>query len=241
MSRLYDRVMAHGCVPLSARDVMERAQPALDALRDGALQRLAVALGREPTTEEVAEDVVGILSALRTRRSHEMLDPALLTDAVVIAADDVGDYFVNLPLGTNLTDVVSVVAPPFERFFVEFEHVSNNVLGFASWGVLFTQEEPQHDEEGWLLRAILVGEWRKGKPVGPVGTWLLPLDRDGVLFEGDANGYGSIFGSLAEIEEVPERGGVRLLQWTHRTARGVASDDFLPPLQERGRAEYRAT
>jgi hypothetical protein len=204
VSRLYDRVIANGCAPLSAREVMERAPEALDALRQGASPRLAAALGREPTAEEVAEDAMGILSALSTERAAETFDPALLTDAVVVAADEVGQYFVGLPLGTKISDVVSVVAPPFDRFFVEFQNVSDNVLDFASWGILFTQQDPQYDEEGWLLRAVLVGEWRRGKPVGPVATWFIPLDRNGVLFEGDAGGYGTIFGTLPEIEAVPQ-------------------------------------
>src|SRR5207244_3995912 len=114
----------------------------------------------------------------------------------------------------------SVVAPPFPRFFIEFAHVPENEMGFGfgAWGVLFTQAEPgtfatwhdldarykdEDEDEGWLLRAVLVGEWRKGKPVAPVMTWLIPLDRDGFLFGGDEQGYGTLFGSIPKIEGVP--------------------------------------
>jgi hypothetical protein len=44
--------------------------------------------------------------------------------------------------GTNLTDVVSVLAPPFERFFVEFDRIPNSP-GLASWGVLFPATESE--------------------------------------------------------------------------------------------------
>jgi hypothetical protein len=100
--------------------------------------------------------------------------------------------------------VVSVVAPPFERFFVEFD-IPDSYLGLPAWGVLFTEREPQHEEEGWLMTATLVAEWRRAKPIGPVMEWVIPLDRNGLLFAGDPDGYGSLYGQVPEIERLPEQ------------------------------------
>jgi len=37
----------------------------------------------------------------------------------VFAADDVGLYTISLPKGTNISDVVASMAPPFGRFFIK--------------------------------------------------------------------------------------------------------------------------
>jgi hypothetical protein len=203
VSRLYDRVMTKGCRPLTARVLAEHSASTFEEFRDAARREIETRLGRSLTDEEAAEVLLASLGRLESNQARDELAPSDLDGAVVIAGDEVGHYFASLPEGTNLGDVVSVVAPPFERFLVEFNGVPN-ALGLTSWGVLFIQEEPQHEEEGWLLRAVLVGEWRRSRPAGPIATWLLPLDRTGHLFEADEQGYGSIFASTPKIDDVPE-------------------------------------
>src|SRR2546430_985105 len=98
---------------------MQTSTAALDAMRDGIRRQLS-ASGREPTQEEVAEYAARSLSTLGADRAEQVLDPTQLSDALVIAADEAGEYFVGLGARTDISDVVSVVAPPFERFFVDF-------------------------------------------------------------------------------------------------------------------------
>lgn len=195
--------MADGCVPLSAADLLEHT-PGMDGFREGVRKGLSEQLGREPTDTELSDHSSRVMSARRLERASEVFDNTLLQDAVVISADEVARYLIGLGPGWNLSDLVSVIAPPFERFFVEFENVPTNNLGFASWGVLVTQLEPQYEGERWLLQAVLVGEWRRGRPIAPIMTWIVPVNDDGHMFEGDADGHGSMFGQIPAIEGVPD-------------------------------------
>lgn len=147
-------------------------------------------------------------SNARSARSQDVFDLSRLLGIPVIAADAVGHYFAEFPDGTNLLDVVSCVAPPFDRFFVEFVGAPN-ALALRAWGVLFEQlhspdePDPEHPDDAWLVRATILGEWDKHEPVGPIASYLLPLGVSGELHAGDADGRGSIFGSIADIEAMP--------------------------------------
>ena len=77
-------------------------------------------------------------------------------------------------------------------------------------GRSFHQREPQYEEEGWLMTATLVAEWRRGKPVALVMKWVIPLERNGFLFAGDAEGYGSLYGQIPEIEGLPEQAALEV-------------------------------
>jgi hypothetical protein len=208
MARLYDRVLSEGCRPLTAGLLYGQAKndPGIREAYGNDLR----ASGIEPTPEAVDNLIRGALAQASQARAATVFDRAQLKDAAVIAADEVGEYFAGFPLGTQVSDIVSVLAPPFDRFFVEFVGVQNPV-GLYSWGVLFEiLQRPSDDrradrpEDAWVVLGTMVAEWRKGQPVGPIITWLLPLDSDGYLHPGDDEGHGALFGRLVEIEGMPE-------------------------------------
>jgi hypothetical protein len=168
------------------------------------------ASGIEPTPDAVDDLMREALAQASKARATTVFDRAQLQDATAIAADEVGEYFAGFPLGTNVSDIVSALAPPFDRFFVEFVGVRNPV-GLYSWGVLFeTLQRPSDDrradrpEDAWVVMGTMVAEWRKGQPIGPITTWVVPLDSDGYLHPSDDEGHGALFGTLVEIEGMPE-------------------------------------
>ena len=67
-------------------------------------------------------------------RGVEKFDRALLSGIPVIAADDVARYCAALPAGTDVSDVVATMAPPFNRFFVDIQDVPNQ-LDASAWGI----------------------------------------------------------------------------------------------------------
>jgi hypothetical protein len=93
----------------------------------------------------------------------ENFDRAVLSGIPVIAADDVARYCEALPAGTDTSDVVATMAPPFNRFFVDIQDVPNQ-LGASAWGVYVDALETRS--------AILLGPRRLaeagGKPAAPV-------------------------------------------------------------------------
>ena len=189
-----------GTRPLAAGDLYDYTSS--DEVREGTRREIASRIGRTPTDEELdffrretRADLYGKPSAL-------MLSRDKLESAVVLSAEEVADYWATLPKGTNTLDLVASVAPPFDSLFVEFQHRTlPHSLALTSWGVLLIGERT---DEGWLLRAELVGEWRKGKPVGPIAGWVLPLDADGVPAGSDSEGHGSIFALPLDIPDVPD-------------------------------------
>jgi len=125
--------------------------------------------------------------------SRESLEPSEIEGVPVIAADEVGAYCRDLPLGYRLGDLVTVLAPPFDEFFVEVQGVAHE-LDLHSWGVLvrqcpgFSWDDERPDEVGWKLQLTLVIEKRKGNPIGPVATFLMGLDREGLWARHDDGG-----------------------------------------------------
>lgn len=136
MSRLYDRVIAHGCGPLTTRMLLENSASSFEEFRQGVRRELESRIG-PLSDEKAAEGLLIGLRGMESRRAHDVLDAQALAGAVVIAGDDVGRYVADLPKGTDIGDVVSVVAPPFERFFVDF-NIPDSEVGLTAWGVLFT-------------------------------------------------------------------------------------------------------
>jgi hypothetical protein len=122
-------------------------------------------------------------------------DPSTFANVPIFAADDVAIYNESLPLGTKISDVVASMAPPFDKFFVEFQGVPNKGNLYA-WGVLVeahTYSEAYgrfHDDQGtprWILEIQTYMERTKGKPFGPVGKHSVGLAEDGTWFR-HANG-----------------------------------------------------
>jgi hypothetical protein len=197
VSRLYDRVVTEGCQPLTAGRLAAHG----GLLHDEDVRReIASRLAHPPSERELDRLVAASAGHAEAKVVGPRLDPATLDEAVVVAGDDVARYFAEFPVGTALGDIVSSVAPPFPRFFVEFDGAPNG-FGLSAWGVLF---EEQRDNDHWLVTGTLIEEWRRGKPIGPVITWLLPLTTDGRLEPGDEEGRGSIFVKPLDPDVVPD-------------------------------------
>jgi len=97
----------------------------------------------------------------------------------VIAGDDVALYVSALGFGTDMSDVVASIAPPFDQFFIEFQRVPSH-LGLYAWGAHFTATSDKKEIEGfrpcgngyprWVLKIHVYLERQKGKPFGPVAS-----------------------------------------------------------------------
>ncbi len=120
----------------------------------------------------------------------EQFGVSTLQNCPVFAADDVAAYVESLPEGTDFADLVSSMAPPFKRFFVEFQGIPNSGRLHA-WGCLvhatddpndIAQMDGDSDKPRWLLDIKTFIEWERGKPYGPVANHLLGLGDDGTWF-----------------------------------------------------------
>lgn len=126
----------------------------------------------------------------------------MLHDVPIFVGDEVAAYTASLPVGTDFTDIVLSLAPPFNKFFVDFQRAPN-IGGYHAWGALvtahnysdafaqerFAQERDDDDKETprWMLHFLTFVESEEGKPVGPVGFWHAGLAEDGTMLR-HANG-----------------------------------------------------
>ena len=179
-------------------------------------EALRTELGREATPDEVSDRIGTVLVGGRANYSDDNFDADDVTGAVVISAEEVADYWATLPEGVDALDFLDVVAPPFDRMFVEFQNRRSKLSGARSWGVLISIKEPVEFEAEadrvavtsgageeefslrggplWILGASLIAEWQKGKPVGPIARWLVRVDPSGrVMPEGLINGLPPLF------------------------------------------------
>jgi len=146
--------------------------------------------------------------------------PDWLDKVPIFAADDVATYTSTLPLGTDFAFVVSSMAPPFDKFFIEFQQVPNT-QGLHAWGVLAKivdhkkvvvadkkengfVDRTHPDSLRWLLQLETFMEREKGKPFGPVACHYLGLAEDGTWCRHDdgANFWGGGFHEIFD-REVP--------------------------------------
>jgi hypothetical protein len=127
----------------------------------------------------------------------KQFDTSRLIGVPVFAADNVGRYHARFMKYAHLSDIVASMAPPFEKFFVEFQRVPNSPNAHA-WGLFFTaREDPDqavpftdwvefsNDDDRkprWVLEAYVFAEKRKGKPSGPLLYGQIGLAEDGTLF-----------------------------------------------------------
>lgn len=182
MSRLIDRVIA-GCQPCSLNLMHTR--------KEHESVRVAV---KDKFVSKADENVVTALTNDFLRKggpvAKETFDTKRIYDVPVIAADDVAAYTLSLPKGTRIDDVVASMAPPFEKFFVEFQKIPNDELLHA-WGALVeSTDDPAKIQyfEGdigkprWVLYLTSFLEREKGKPFGPVAGHLAGLAEDGTWF-----------------------------------------------------------
>jgi hypothetical protein len=120
----------------------------------------------------------------------EPFDMNQLVTVPVIVGDDVAAYAASLPKGTHMDDVVSTMAPPFGKFFVEFQKVRTDYICHA-WGALVSATDDQNQiqqfegdsgKPRWLLKLESFLEEEKGRPFGPVATHYVGLAEDGTWF-----------------------------------------------------------
>ena len=119
--------------------------------------------GREVTEAAVNRRLAGIDAHARKTVSAARFERGSFDDAVVISAEEVAAYWMTLPDGTVLLDLVEVLAPPFERLFIEFQHQPNKRnIDLNAWGVLF---------DAAPSKAITGHHWRREPPwIPPVVT-----------------------------------------------------------------------
>jgi hypothetical protein len=180
MSRLYDRILVDGCSPLWAVDAYD-AMAKVDAEASHRERRQAVEaqLGRPPTDAEVADLDKLTRQVLQGSVSPDVLGRQEFERAVVISAEEVADYIHALPGDTDFAEVFDRVVAPFPRMFIEFQR-RPNALDLDSWGILLYGDRSLVDD-GWILAGAIVGEWRKGHPIGPLAMFMQMLDADGYL------------------------------------------------------------
>ena len=186
MSRLADRMMTE-CQP--ARLSLVIGPTLLDEI---ILLQLAEEYDKALTKQEFQHLLQ--VERGRFRESEpiavEEFDVSMIAGAPVFAADEIAIYTSSLPVGTNYSDVVASMAPPFDKFFIEFQGVPN-LWDLHAWGVLVTAtDDPEsmlRNGEGdekprWELKLTTFLEREKGKPFGPVARSFVGLAEDGTWF-----------------------------------------------------------
>lgn len=192
MSRLRDRAAAFGFEAF--RPYQLASHKGEIELRASARQQFLEGPGTEIADEARRAELADYVGSAQGQASiapiaTEVFPSTQLDGIPIFAADEVGAYCEELPVGTRVTDIVTTVAPPFERYWIEFQGVPN-ALELNSWGWLFEQITPEGEEDpevGWHLSARWVIERDKNKPIGPVMNMVYALDRQGRLMtkEGD--------------------------------------------------------
>lgn len=179
MSRLFDRVLAHGARPLLFSDLLDgyvgvssREHRDPDASARHYLEEQGIvpsASGLSAAHADVRRNSRSFLRSSTAYRASEM------SGSPVIVADDAGRYFDSFDEGTSMGDLLGTVAPPFPSMFIEFGGVPNR-LNLRSWGCrLATVVGPgiEHrprtadipEEARWVVNASVMGEWEKNNPV----------------------------------------------------------------------------
>jgi len=181
MSRLLDRILT-SCQRFRPSMLYDEAE-LLDQLRpfvgkEGGDEAVVLARARERFLK--GEPIAKIDAPL-----------AKLENLPVIAAEDVARYVSALGTGTDMSDVVASMAPPFDQFFIEFQRVPNE-WKLNAWGVRFTAvsdpaeiakiHPPDNGYPRWVLEMETYLEKHKGEPFGPVARHFCGLAEDGSWF-----------------------------------------------------------
>jgi hypothetical protein len=112
MSRLYDRILAEGCSPVTAADLIPRFWGDPSEWDLGIIRYFTEQVGREPYADELSQWKQTLRQASSQQVSKDSLSPDELEDAVVVSAEEVADYWNELPEGADTLDVLDVLAPP---------------------------------------------------------------------------------------------------------------------------------
>ena len=185
IARLIDRILTEGIAPLEFRDL---------AVADSGYAHLRSQLKEDDgdmSERELDEAVAAFLLSL-PRVADDPFDLDLLDGVPVIVADEV-EHFCRDALDSpvSMADAVATMAPPFDRFWIEFQGVPNSFDDAYSWGVLVTSHQdipvaPDDSEAPrWLMEFTVFVEKRKEKPSGPLIYFRLGLGDDGTWFRHD--------------------------------------------------------
>lgn len=206
MSRLIDRIL-DGCKPSRLSLMIGR-----DNFEEVLCNRLSQRIDKTLSDKEYQ-------NALQRERMNfygsepvatEKFDFKSLSGIPVFAADDVGMYALSLSPGINFADVVASMAPPFDKFFIEFQHVPTP-WNLHAWGVYISvRDDPAkiqqfEDDEGrprWILDMGTFLEYEEGSPVGPVASHVAGLAEDGTWFR---HSWGDVWwgGGPVKLTEQP--------------------------------------
>ena len=187
MSRLYDRIRAFGCEAFRPFHLVTHEARA--ELRAASREQFLAETEEKDMDEARRQELADYAGSVQAQVSHhpistETFDATELDGIPVFAADEVAAYCAELPRPTDITELVTTVAPPFEHFFVEFQDVENP-KEFRSWGWMIDQihryGEDEAGETGWQVFARLIIERDKNAPIGPVINQIFALDRQGQL------------------------------------------------------------
>jgi hypothetical protein len=132
VDRFIDRLRGGRLRPFTPKAVADPVEYE-NTLREQVTEEFILSNRRAPSMEEL-----GLLTRAAAEhdpvRGTEKFDLSALSGIPVIAADDVARYCMALPAGTDVSDVVATMAPPFNRFFVDVQDVLNG-WGATAWGV----------------------------------------------------------------------------------------------------------
>ena len=207
MERFIDRLRGGRLRPFTPKAVADPVEYE-NTLREQVTKEFILSNRRAPSMEEL-----GLLTQAAAEhdpvRGTEKFDLSALSGIPVIAADDVARYCMALPAGTDVSDVVATMAPPFNRFFVDVQGVPNG-WGATAWGVYVEafenpEVEPHAGDDGvprWILAMQTFMEVTPWHPFGPVAMHLVGLAEDGTWFR-HANGDTYFGAKLAAMEPEP--------------------------------------
>jgi hypothetical protein len=172
--------------------------------------RASIFIGPSDSLNNSVRDKLDQITAKETFKLSD------LEGSPVIVSDDVALYLSAYPKGINIKDVVATMAPPFNRFFIEFQNVPNEWDIYA-WGALVTvKDDPDEIEHikgddgkpRWLLNFETFLEPEKGKPFGPVTSHFAGLAEDGTWFR-HADGGLYWFGGPVEFTIEPPENAIK--------------------------------
>jgi hypothetical protein len=218
VERFIDRLRGGKLRPATP-DVLSDPDEYEKEVREQISEMLLLRKGYRATSAELRE--LTRHSVMHAFRGVGEFDRALLAGIPVIAADDVARYCTALPEGTDVTDVVAAMAPPFNRFFVDIQDVPNR-LNAPAWGVYVEaienpELEPNPGDDGvprWVLLLqtfIETGPWAAA---GPACTHMVGLAEDGTWFR-HADGQPYFGAAIAAMEPEPPP------DVAHRVAEGM--------------------
>jgi hypothetical protein len=202
MTRLADRMLL-GVEPFHLPEIV-KADEMTGYLRNKILKKSLAPLDETELMHRVEIERERLLNL--TMETSQKFDSSLWNRIPIFVADEVARYFFLLTPPIDYYDVVSSMAPPFDKFFVEFQNVSK-ITDVYAWGCLITSiDQPDKikyfdGDEGkarWVLDIkTFLQFYKHGVILGPVAEHSVGLAEDGTWFRhgsGEFYWRGGLFG-----------------------------------------------